>query len=117
MIFRQIMRIPPTAIDIASKSDHPDYRHAAIVVRGGAQISIGYNHGWRHAEVVALGPLWPSKRVGSRVWSLRFTKTGRLAMAKPCPSCEEFMRRAGVRVVYFSNRDGEIEVMKLRRAA
>ena len=110
------MRIPAIAKSLALRSDHPDYRHAAIVIRGGAQISIGYNHGWRHAEIVALGSIWPNKRIGARVWSLRFTKTGRLAMAKPCPRCEEFMRRAGIRAVHYSNACGGIEILKLRRA-
>lgn len=107
------MRPPPIAKQIASRSTNPDYKHAAIVLRGGALVSTGYNHDDRHAEVVALSDLWPNKRHGTKLWSLRYTRTGRLAMAKPCIRCEEFLRSCGVRVVYYSNSDGLIEVLKL----
>jgi hypothetical protein len=34
-------------------------------------------------------------------------------MAKPCEDCEQFMREAGVKVVYYSVNNGGMERMKL----
>lgn len=104
--------IPTIARRLASRSTHPMYFHAAIVERGGAYVAVGYNHEGRHAEVMALSKLWPSKRRGVRIWSLRFSKTGRLAMAKPCTECEAFMREHGVRACMYSTPNG-IEILKL----
>lgn len=98
----------------ANRSTHKDYTHAAIVVRGGAVVAMASNHGTAHAEVRALSRLWPSERVGTRVYSLRFTKTGRLAMAKPCEKCESYMRRMGVKSCTYSTQAGTLERMRLR---
>jgi len=87
--------------------------HAAIVLRGGAIVATGYNHDYIHAEVNALGHLWPSKRRGCVVWSLRFTKSGKLVNAKPCSSCETYMREHGIRLVWYSDSLGQIVRMRL----
>ena len=98
---------------LAAKSTHPFFRHAAIVERGGAVVAMGYNHEGRHAEVVALSKIWPNRRQGLRLWSLRFTKAGKLGMAKPCLKCQAFLRENGVRVVWYSTSKGTIEKMHL----
>lgn len=98
----------------AKRSTHTSYTHAAIVVRGGAIVAVGFNSAMGHAEVRALRKLWPSKRAGVRVYSLRFTRTGRLAMAKPCAMCDAYMRGAGVKSVAWSTASGTIERMRLR---
>lgn len=100
---------------LAGRSTHALFHHAAIVLKGGAILSTGYNFGYQHAEIQALQALWPSKRRGTRVWSLRFTKTGRLANAKPCQDCERFLRENGVKVVYYSDQYGDIVKMKLSK--
>jgi len=94
---------------VAGLSDHRRFMHSAIVMRGGAIIAIGHNHAERHAEAVALGKLWPSKREGSILLSLRVTKTGRIAMAKPCKECESLCKRNRVRIAW-SDREGGIRV-------
>lgn len=96
------------AIKLAARSTHPQYWHSALVLKGGAVISQGWNHDGRHAEVVALGKLWPSKRVGTTVISLRMGRDGRLGMAKPCPECSRALKEAGVTRVYYSDRKGEV---------
>lgn len=94
---------------LALVSPHPRFKHAALVLRGGALLAQGYNHDGRHAEVVALSKLWPSKRRGTTLLSLRMGPEG-LAMARPCAECARFLADAGVERVYFSNRAGEIEL-------
>lgn len=90
---------------LAEKLEHRNYRHVAIVLRGGSLISIASNVS-RHAEVAALSKLFPSKRVGTTVISLRIRKDGSLAMARPCKHCMAFIRESGVKKVYWSNQYG-----------
>lgn len=104
---------PAVAMRVARRSTHREHRHAAVVERGGAYLAMEANRNHRHAEVAALRKLWPSERRGVRVWSLRWTRAGNLALAKPCAACQEAMRAAGVKAVYFSTATGEIAVLKL----
>jgi deoxycytidylate deaminase len=100
-------------IRLATKARHGCYKHAAIVVRGGAIVATGVNHDEQHAEVVALKCLWPSERRGTKVYSLRLRRSGTLGMAKPCPECEAFMREAGVKLVIYTDRLGNWARMRL----
>lgn len=88
------------------------FRHGAIVTKGGNILATGYNHDHTHAEVAALSKLWPSKRAGCTVWSLRVTNGGNLANGKPCPECLRYMLDAGVAKVVYSTADREIETMR-----
>lgn len=97
---------------LASKSPH-QHKHAVVVERGGSILSYGYNTGWNHAERCALGKLWPDKRKGVTVWSLRISNRGGFLMAKPCPRCEEYLRQNGVKEVLYSDHDGSIVRMRL----
>lgn len=98
---------------LAKKAQHTFALHAAIVQKGGAVVATGYNHNWVHAETMALGKLWPSQRKGTKVWSIRVTRGGRLANAKPCKDCESYMRRSGVKVVWYSDDTGQMVRMDL----
>lgn len=101
------------AIKLCQKSHHHQHHHGAIVVAGGAIKAVGYNHGQIHAEIHALKKLWPSERKNVKLYSLRFSKGGKWAMAKPCANCEKFLREAGVKVVYYTTESGNMEKMKL----
>jgi len=39
--------------------------------------------------------------------------TGEIAIARPCSFCQEFMSKAGIKDVYYTNRDGQIERMEI----
>jgi deoxycytidylate deaminase len=102
------------ATKYANRAYSKRHRHIAIVEKGGAIQSIGYNHRQdMHAEVNALQSIWPSKRVGTTVWSLRLGMDGNLCMAKPCSDCEAFLRANGIKTVYYSDETGSIIKMKL----
>lgn len=96
------------------KSPYDTYQHAVLVMSGGAVRAIGYNTYNRHAEVMALAKLWPSERRGTRIFSVRFTKTGKLAMAKPCPECQKYLKKHGVKQVTYSDSNGCMQVLRLR---
>lgn len=94
---------------LAKKAQHTFAFHAAIVEKGGAIVATGYNHDWLHAERVAIGKLWPSKRNKCKLWSIRVTKGGKLANARPCTACEAYIRASGIKVVWYSTDEGKIE--------
>lgn len=89
-------------------SDHQDYWHAALVLRHGKVIAIGTNKGWRHAEEVAITRVPEALLRGSEIVSLRFNKSGKLRMAKPCNKCLSLMLHKGLKRVRYSDRQGEI---------
>jgi pyrimidine deaminase RibD-like protein len=98
---------------LASKCRHPRYFHVALVVRGGVTLAAGWNSGWTHAEEMALDRLEPKERKNAKLWSLRFTKSGKLASAKPCPKCDRYLRESGVKTVYYSTDLGTVERLRL----
>jgi deoxycytidylate deaminase len=98
---------------LAKRGGNRYYHHAAIVYRGGRVISSGFNHHEIHAEANALFNIWPNKRKGCRLLSIRVSRTGSLLMAKPCTKCLRMLRRDGIKSVDYSTAEGTIERMKL----
>lgn len=83
---------------LSDKSDHREYKHSAIVVKGGNILSVGFNKGKKHAEIHALrhGP-YPK----ATLYSFRFTSSG-YGNSKPCKKCWEVLRFSAIRdVIYF----------------
>lgn len=93
---------------VSSKSDHKSSWHAALVFKGGALKAFATNRGYRHAEVAALNKLWPSERKGCVLLSVRFTKGGLIANAKPCEECQKVIDEAGLGGVWFSTASREL---------
>lgn len=77
-------------------------------------MAFGYNHDERHAEVVALSKLWPSKRKGTRVYSVRVGRNGNLTMARPCVACMKFLRANKVKEVVYTDLQGNLVTERLR---
>lgn len=102
------------AAKIALRSDHKNFRHGAIVMKGGAIIALGHNKATEHAEVNALKKLHPNQRRGCKIVSIRVTKTGKLAMAKPCPECEQYLRDNGVKTVIWTDSNSAIHKERLK---
>lgn len=97
---------------MAPKSTHKLYHHVVIATRGGSIAAIGVNHNNTHAEVACLNQIWPNKRKGLKIWSYRLRRDGQMGMAKPCTECQEYLRENGIKVVYYTNRNGQIERMR-----
>lgn len=64
-----------------------------------------------HAEISAL--LKCGENLGDTIYVVRITKSGKLSMAKPCPVCELAIKEFGIKRVYFSNPNGEIEMFNI----
>lgn len=104
---------PRLAMKLAYHARHKAHKHAVMVFRGGNIVAVGVNHDTIHAEVAALRTLWPCERRGTKVVSIRLTRGGKLGMAKPCPDCEAFLRKNGVKTVIYSNKNGQMERIRL----
>ena len=103
------------------------YHLAAILKRDGRVIRIGenthkthprfkrqYSDGtWgshMHAEMNVLR----FARPGDEIEVMRFTKCGKhMTMAKPCPLCEEEIKKSGIKKVKYTNWEGEWEELKI----
>jgi deoxycytidylate deaminase len=92
----------------------------AAILKGSRLISIGWNdsrkthpssgtryHGI-HAEFSAIVGNYKTSLHGATIFVARLKKNC-LGMAKPCPACEQLIREAGIKKVYFTNNDGQVE--------
>lgn len=104
--------------------------HAAIIVRGGAIISTGINkpkrnsfvdlHAYHpgctiHAEVDAI--LKARKRTdltGAKIYVARVKKgCGSSGTSKPCPMCQEVIKKYGIKKVYYTSDNDYYETMRM----
>lgn len=98
---------------LAASSPVDHFRHSAIVLRGGAILSVGVNGNEKHAEEDALRKLWPSERRGTTLLSFRLKKDGP-GLARPCKKCEGILRESGVKTVVYSTNEGEFVRERVR---
>src|ERR1700723_3260155 len=98
---------------IARKSSHNSFFHSAILIKGSNILSMAPNRGTKHAEIGCLDKVWSSETKNCIILSIRITKGGLLANAKPCPNCEQALRLAGVKKILYSTANRQIEEMRL----
>ena len=106
------------ARQIATTSQFPDYRHGAVLVRGGSIINSSANKdnfcsfGSRfrnkkdgiatvHAELGCILGVDKDKTEGTTLYVVRVGKLGDLRLSKPCPMCYAALKHAGIKKVIF----------------
>lgn len=99
-------------IRTARKSTHSSFHHGTLILRGGAVVAAGYNHGEIHSEKMAISKLWPNKRKGCTVINVRITKTG-FGNSAPCPDCLNLLRSMGIKRVIYSERNGNFREIRI----
>ena len=98
---------------LAQKSDHPDHKHGAVLIRKNNVIGIGFNqnkthskstHPFRtiHAELSAILNSQQETFDNCELYVVRKRKNGELANSKPCNSCHKMLSSLGIKKVYFS---------------
>lgn len=110
----------------AVKSQHRQHKVGAVIVRGGNIVSVGYNQmrpssflGTQtlHAEAAVILKLLKEGKLstlaGSEIYVTRFTKGGRVGLAKPCKDCELLIHSVGIRRIHYTNDSGETVTEKL----
>jgi deoxycytidylate deaminase len=98
------------------------FKHGAVVLNKNRIISKGfnslktnpqlkkkYNYWSIHAESQAI----MRANKGDTILVVRILKDGSLTCSKPCDKCIEHARDNGIKKIYYSNWNGEIESLKL----
>ncbi len=82
---------------------------AAVVVRGGAVLSLAANHreAGKHAEYRALNRIRDVQ--GATIYVMRKNKL----TSKPCPKCRQLLLERGIKKAVYINTDGHIEIERL----
>jgi deoxycytidylate deaminase len=78
------------------------------VYKGG---QVGYQV---HAEMALLKKCKDSNI--DTIYVIRFRKNGGITMAKPCNYCQTFLRKYGIKKVYYTDWMGEWSLLKLKDA-
>lgn len=112
---------------LSKKSDHHSHQLGCVIVNKNKVIGLGFNqikthtrslHQFKmlHAEMSALlGNSYEDLR-GCEAYVYRECKNGKKAMAKPCPACEQALKLAGIKKVYFTvDNDPGYGYIDLRR--
>lgn len=94
-------------IKLAQKSPYRNWRHAAIVFRGGAVVSMATNTHNLHAEIRALNKVKYKHNLS--LLSIRVNKNGELRLAYPCTNCMSYLQEHNVQILLYSTENGEIK--------
>jgi deoxycytidylate deaminase len=95
------------------RSDHPYYQLGAVIARGNKILATGWNkyktspkspHPYKHihAEVAAILNCGDRAK-GADLYVYREGKDGEPRLSKPCATCLQAIRSAGIRRVYYTD--------------
>ena len=99
------------AKNVAQLSTHNRCHLGAIIVANGTPISVGFNKGKSnpnapfcglHAEISAIKNSGRTDLKGCTMFVYRETKRGIIAMAKPCPNCQQVLESLHIKRVFYS---------------
>lgn len=102
---------------IKSYSDHPVHKMSCIIANKNQVVSVGFNkykthpkskHPWGyiHAELAAILDNRFADIKGCTAYIYRETRDGKPAIAKPCPTCLETLRLAGIKKIVYTDLNG-----------
>ena len=66
-----------------------------------------------HAETSALMHMFPDNPKGASIFVCKINPSGRISNAKPCCRCQFALADAGVKYVYCTNDEGEVDKYKI----
>jgi deoxycytidylate deaminase len=102
-------------VKIAKKSPYPQWKHGAIIEKGGSFIAAGVNSKspiyWNtevfsvHAEADACSKVYNNR--SATMYVARVNKQGQVRNSKPCPDCEKLLRKQRFSRVYYSIAENE----------
>lgn len=110
------IRFVKAGLDLACAA-HRDgdcyYQLCALVVKRNRVISVGYNNPKTHplaktkmrqlhAELDAIIGCTAEQLNGAELVVVRARRDRKIGMAKPCPACHTFIKRMGIKKVYYT---------------
>lgn len=99
----------PLAMRLTRRSTHRRHALAAVVVRGGRVLSAAANGRQQNSCAERRALRWKRASTGCFAGAELYVARSNGLCSKPCPSCRDAIVRAGIRKVYFVNRDGHLE--------
>ena len=110
----------------AVKSPHEQHKLGAVVVKSGNVLSTGFNSlrpsgllktNTLHAEAAAILKVLKEGRLaslsGAEIYVSRFTRGGRVGLARPCVQCLELIRSCGIRRMHYTTDEGTTVTEKI----
>jgi len=94
----------------AKRSKHIKSQHGAVLMKGGRVLAFAWNKGKVHAEIGVMRQVTPKQCKKSIIWTVR-VKDDKLMMGRPCLECLQEMSTAGVKMVWYSLPNGEMDWM------
>lgn len=102
---------------LAEKSDHAKHKLGCCITKRGKVLSIGVNrnktsprstHNYKHihAENDAITSANKKDLIGAVAYIYRETKSGITAMARPCPTCLQALKKCGLKKIYYTINGG-----------
>jgi deoxycytidylate deaminase len=101
------------------KSEFKQHRLGAVIVKGNRILATGFNkYGYNsvtrqptmHAEASAVLKLLKQRRLadlmGAEIYVTRFTRGGRVGLARPCIDCMAILRSCGISRVHYTTNEG-----------
>jgi len=125
MTIKQFNRCVRVAQKKLAEIKKVQYRHFCFICKGTKIFVVGINSSTthpksntfykaKHAEFDALNRfknLFPDTRIDNKsLLVIRLNNQGEIRMSKPCSSCINFIRQYNIGRVFYSNREGELEV-------
>ena len=109
-------------LKLAQKSGAPDFKHGAVLVRGGKVIAHGTNNHKKpgyladslygekmwHSETDVLTKVRKERIDGAILYIAGLSKADNLLCSKPCKCCSKFIQKFNLKAVYYSDKDGTI---------
>lgn len=97
---------------ISKKSDHGQHKMGCVIVRGGQVLGEGFNllkthpkspHSFKQIHAEFMAAMNASYDIeGATVYIFRQQRNGTWSIAKPCPSCWNFLKKCGIKRVVYS---------------
>ncbi len=111
---------------LSKKSNHHQHKLGCVIVKRNRIMGLGFNQikthtksnnefKMLHAEISALLGISYEDLEGCDAYVYREHRNGKKAMAKPCAACEQALRMAGIKRVFFTIEDGYMGI-NLREA-
>jgi deoxycytidylate deaminase len=120
-MFQERLSKPVDELKVVAKSSFVYFKHSACLLKGGKVYAVGKNRYFDrvyqihknikftvHAEIDAIMSYPKHELKGMDILIIRVKKDGSLGDSRPCNSCIDKMRKAGIRRAYYSTRDGDL---------
>ena len=116
-LFKRDLTHLRTAQFIARESDAPNFKMGAVIASGKKLLGLGHNNVTKthpasntpyshiHAELAAMLNA-RTDLTGTTLYVFRGGKEERPLMSKPCKHCQALIRKAGIKTVVYSIKDG-----------